>query len=300
MKRTNLLMLLMLVAIAAQAQLLWKISGNGLQKPSYIIGTYHFAPVSFTDSIKGLKEALDASEQVYGEIVMADMMKPENMTKMQSAMMLPEGQTIEKLYTAEEMARINAMLKSIMGVDMTNPMVAQQIGKITPQALQTQLEVLMYLKGHTEFDPNRSFDGYFQQEGTAKGKPVGALETIDFQIETLYKGMSMERQKQLLLCLADNMEFNEELTENVVKAFFSQDLDGIEEAMNAKLNNTCDGTPEEKETLIYARNDNWIKQMPEIMKQKSTLFAVGAGHLPGERGVLAQLKKAGYTVEGVK
>ena len=300
MKRTNLLMLLMLVAIAAQAQLLWKISGNGLQKPSYIIGTYHLAPVSFTDSIKGLKEALEASEQVYGEIVMADMMKPENMTKMQSAMMLPEGQTIDKLYTEEEMARINTMLKSIMGVDMTNPMVAQQLGKITPQALQTQLAVLMYLKKHTGFDPNQTFDGYFQQEATAKGKPVGALETIDFQIEILYKGMSMERQKQLLLCLADNMEFNEELTENVVKAFFSQDLDGIEEAMNAKLNNTCDGTPEEKETLIYARNDNWMKQMPEIMKQKSTLFAVGAGHLPGERGVLAQLKKAGYTVEGVK
>ena len=293
-------MLLMLVAIAAQAQLLWKISGNGLQKPSYIIGTYHLAPVSFTDSIKGLKEALEASEQVYGEIVMADMMKPENMTKMQSAMMLPEGQTIDKLYTEEEMARINTMLKSIMGVDMTNPMVAQQLGKITPQALQTQLAVLMYLKKHTGFDPNQTFDGYFQQEATAKGKPVGALETIDFQIEILYKGMSMERQKQLLLCLADNMEFNEELTENVVKAFFSQDLDGIEEAMNAKLNNTCDGTPEEKETLIYARNDNWMKQMPEIMKQKGTLFAVGAGHLPGERGVLAQLKKAGYTVEGVK
>ena len=285
MKRTNLLMLLMLVAIAAQAQLLWKISGNGLQKPSYIIGTYHFAPVSFTDSIKGLKEALEASEQVYGEIVMADMMKPENMTKMQSAMMLPEGQTIDKLYTEEEMARINTMLKSIMGVDMTNPMVAQQLGKITPQALQTQLAVLMYLKKHTGFDPNQTFDGYFQQEATAKGKPVGALETIDFQIEILYKGMSMERQKQLLLCLADNMEFNEELTENVVNAFFSQDLDG---------------TPEEKEILIYKRNDNWIKQMPEIMKQKATLFAVGAGHLPGERGVLAQLKKAGYTVEGVK
>ena len=209
-------------------------------------------------------------------------------------------QTIEKLYTAEEMARINAMLKSIMGVDMTNPMVAQQIGKITPQALQTQLEVLMYLKGHTEFDPNRSFDGYFQQEATAKGKPIGAFETVDFQIETLYKSMSMERQKQLLLCLADNLEFNEEQTENVVKAFFAQDLDGIEKAMDAKLNNTCDGTPEEKETLIYARNDNWTKQMPEIMKQKSTLFAVGAGHLPGERGVLAQLRKAGYTVEVVK
>ena len=294
------MLLLIMAAVTVQAQLLWKVTGNGLQKPSYIIGTYHFAPTSFTDSIKGLKEALEASEQVYGEIVMADMMKPENMTKMQAAMMLPEGQTIEKLYTAEEMARINAMLKSLIGMDITNPMVAQQLGNFTPQALQTQLEVLMYLKGHTEFDPNRSFDGYFQQEATAKGKPVGAFETVDFQIETLYKSMSMERQKQLLLCLADNLEFNEEQTENVVKAFFAQDLDGIEKAMDAKLNNTCDGTPEEKETLIYARNDNWTKQMPEIMKQKSTLFAVGAGHLPGERGVLAQLRKAGYTVEGVK
>lgn len=300
MKKITFSLLLMLIALGAQAQLLWKISGNGLQKPSYIIGTYHLAPVTFTDSIKGLKEALDVSEQVYGEIIMSEMTKPENMTKTQAAMMLPEGQTIDKLYTAEEMARINAMLKSIMGIDMTNPMVAQQIGKLTPQALQTQIGLLMYLKKHTGFDPTQTFDGYFQQEATAKGKSVGALETIDFQIKTLYKSMTMERQKQLLLCLADNMEFNEEQTENVIKAFFSQDLDGIEEAMNAKLNNTCDGTPEEKETLIYARNDNWIKQMPEIMKQKSTLFAVGAGHLPGERGVLAQLKKAGYTVEGVK
>ena len=283
-----------------QAQLLWKISGNGLQKPSYIIGTYHLAPVSFTDSIKGLKAALDASEQVYGEIVMADLTSPENQQKAQAAMMLPDGQTLDKLFTADEMTRINALVKSVLGVDMTNPMVAQQLGKLTPYALQVQLGVLIYLKKHPGFNPNESFDSYFQKEAAAKGKGVGGLETFDFQINTLYKSATMERQKQLLLCMADNLEFTEEQTENVVKAFFTQDLDGIEKAMDEKLNNTCDGTPEEKETLIYSRNDNWMKQMPEIMKQKGTFFAVGAGHLPGERGLLAQLKKAGYTVEGIK
>lgn len=283
-----------------QAQLLWKISGNGLQKPSYIIGTYHLAPVSFTDSIKGLKAALDASEQVYGEIVMADLASPENQQKAQAAMMLPDGQTLDKLFTADEMTRINALVKSVLGVDMTNPMVAQQLGKLTPYALQVQLGVLIYLKKHPGFNPNEGFDSYFQKEAAAKGKGVGGLETFDFQINTLYKSATMERQKQLLLCMADNLEFTEEQTENVVKAFFTQDLDGIEKAMDAKLNNTCDGTPEEKETLIYSRNDNWMKQMPEIMKQKGTFFAVGAGHLPGERGLLAQLKKAGYTVEGIK
>ncbi len=294
------MLLLLMAAITMQAQLLWKISGNGLQKPSYIIGTYHLANVSFTDSIKGLKAAMDATEQVYGEIVMADMASPENIQKMQAAMMLPDGQTLDKLFTADEMTRINALVKSVLGVDMTNPMVSQQLGKLTPYALQVQLGVLIYLKKHPGFNPNEGFDSYFQKEAAAKGKDVGGLETFDFQINTLYKSTTMERQKQLLLCLADNLEFNEEQTENIVKAFFTQDLDGIEKAMDAKLNNTCDGTPEEKETLIYSRNDNWMKQMPEIMKQKATLFAVGAGHLPGERGLLAQLKKAGYTVEGVK
>lgn len=300
MKKITIAMLLFLAAIGAQAQLLWKVSGNGLQKPSYIIGTYHLAPVSFTDSIKGLKEALAAAEQVYGEVVTADMTSPENLQKMQAAMMLPEGQTLDKLYTADEMARINTALKSILGADMTNPILAQQLGKMTPQALQTQLGLLIYLKKHPGFNPNEGFDAYFQKEAAAKGKPVGGLETIDFQVNTLLKGLPMERQKELLLCLADNLDFTEEQTENVVNAFFKQDLDGIKAAMDAKLNNTCDGTPEEEERLIYGRNDNWMKQMPEIMKQKSTFFAVGAGHLPGERGLLAQLKKAGYTVEGVK
>ena len=300
MKKICSMLLLLMAAVTMQAQLLWKISGNGLQKPSYIIGTYHLAPVSFTDSITGLKAALDASEQVYGEIIMADMTSPENMQKMQAAMMLPDGQTLDKLFTADEMTRINALVKSVLGVDMTNPMVAQQLGKLTPYALQVQLGVLIYLKKHPGFNPNEGFDSYFQKEAAAKGKGVGGLETFDFQINTLYKSATMERQKQLLLCMADNLEFTEEQTENVVKAFFTQDLDGIEKAMDAKLNNTCDGTPEEKETLIYSRNDNWMKQMPEIMKQKGTFFAVGAGHLPGERGLLAQLKKAGYTVEGIK
>jgi hypothetical protein len=40
--------------------------------------------------------------------------------------------------------------------------------------------------------------------------------------------------------------------------------------------------------------------MPRIMADKATFFAVGAGHLPGEKGVLQLLKNAGYMIEGVK
>ncbi len=55
------------VAFSANAQLLWKVSGNGLTQPSYIIGTHHLAPFSIMDSIAGLQKAMNETQQVYGE-----------------------------------------------------------------------------------------------------------------------------------------------------------------------------------------------------------------------------------------
>ena len=76
LKTLTTLVLLMSIALGANAQLLWKISGNGLQQPSYIFGTYHLSPLSITDSIASLPQAMADARQVYGEVVMADMMKP--------------------------------------------------------------------------------------------------------------------------------------------------------------------------------------------------------------------------------
>jgi uncharacterized protein YbaP (TraB family) len=301
MKKMFLTLLLTVMATAGMnAQLLYKISGKGLRKPSYIIGTYHLAPVSFVDSIPGLRSALAESEQVYGEIETADMTSPENIAKMQQAMMLPEGKTLTELLTSEQMQKLNATMKELLGVDMSNPMVAQQMNKMLPQALVTQLTVIMYLKKHSGFNPTQSFDDYFQQQAVAQGKPVGGFETMDFQLQALFGSISIERQIELLMCFLNNREWEESQVDNIVEAFFAQDLNRIEAAMDEKQDNSCDATDEENELLIYGRNATWLKKMPEIMQQKSTFFAVGAAHLAGERGVLAGLRNAGYLVEGIK
>ena len=64
MKKICSMLLLLMAAFTVQAQLLWKVTGNGLQKPSYIIGTYPLAEASFAGSIKGIKAALHSSRQV--------------------------------------------------------------------------------------------------------------------------------------------------------------------------------------------------------------------------------------------
>lgn len=300
MKRILFTLVFACAVLCAPAQLLYRISGKGLPTPSYIVGTYHLADVGFVDSIPGIRQAMNDCQQVYGELVMDEMMSPDSMAMMQQAMMLPEGMTLEKLLTSEEMTRLNAYMKSLMGMDMTNPMIAQEMGKWTPSALSTTLSSLSYMKKTSGFDPQNQFDNYFQKEAVKQGKGVGGLETTVFQLNMLFKSQTLERQKELLMCQVDNVAFMDEMTDGVIKAFYAQDLNAIKEAMDAKLYNSCDSRPEEEDALIYNRNADWVKKMPALMAKKPTLFAVGAAHLPGEKGVLNLLRQAGYRVEGVK
>jgi len=86
----------------------------------------------------------------------------------------------------------------------------------------------------------------------------------------------------------------------MAKAYFAQDLNGLKAVIDKKLHNACDMTPEERADLIDNRNRAWIEKIPTIMQAKSTLFAVGAGHLVGDNGLLKLLQDKGYTVEAVK
>ena len=300
-KKIMMIALLMVVAITgAKAQLLYKISGKDLKQPSYIVGTYHLAPVSFVDSIPGLRAAMTETQQVCGELDMSDMMSPDNIQKMMKAMMLPEGKTLKDYLTVEEMDKLNQLMKSLIGMDLTNPILEQQMGKMTPSAINTQLAVLMYMKHTPGFDPTNLFDGYFQKAAKEANKPVVGLETMDFQIKTLYQGKSLERQKTMLMCMVNNTAYHEQNLIALTRAFFAKDLAKMWEITKEKENNSCDSTPEEDAQLIDNRNIDWLTKLPAIMADKSTLIAVGAGHLPGDKGVLSLLRQAGYTVEAVK
>lgn len=295
-----IVMLLAAVFTGAGAQLLYKVSGGNLSKPPYIVGTYHLAPASFVDSIAGLRNAMEQTEQVCGELEMSQMMSVEGMQKMMQAMMLPEGKTLKDILSAEEMARLNGFMTKFLGTDMSNPMVEQQMGRMTPQALNTQFTLVMYMKHTPGFDASNLLDNYFQKAAAEKGKPVTGLETLDFQIKTLFNGMSLERQKQLLMCLVDNYGYYDSMTVKLADAYFSQDIEKVKAVMDEKQNNDCDSTPAEDAAMIYNRNADWITKMPALMTDKATLFAVGAAHLPGDKGVISLLRNAGYTVEAVR
>ena len=301
MKKLYLTLMFVLVAVfCADAQLLYKITGKNLEKPSYIIGTYHLAPASFVDSIPGAKAAFENVGQVCGEVDMAEMESMEGTQKVMAAMMLPDGKSLSDVLTADEMDRLNAYMKATMGADLTNPLIKSQLGSMTPMAISTQLQLVQYMRMTPGFNPMALIDSYFQQAAKKTGKPVIGFETVDFQISVLYTGSTIERQKQQLFCMIDNAEYTAAMMKALAGAYFAQDMAKLYEVTEEKHGDVCDSTPEENETLIYGRNADWVEKMPAIMADKATLFVVGAAHLPGERGVLELLEKQGYTVEAVK
>lgn len=281
------------LAITANAQLLWKVSGNELATPSYILGTHHLAPLSILDSIQGYQEAFESTAQVVGELDMSLMQSPEVMQMMQKTMMIESDTTLQTLFTPEEYEKINTLSKELLMLDLA------MAPKLKPSFLNMNLIVMLYLKHVGDFDPSVQLDGYLQQLGISNGKKVAALETMDFQFNMLFNGSSLQRQAQQLNCMVDHLDVGLESARKLTEAYMKQDLNEVEAVSLERQNNQCDYTPGELEAMIDNRNINWANELPAIMQETPSFVVVGALHLPGNNGVLNLLKQKGYTVEPV-
>ena len=160
-----LLLLACLTAADAGAQLLYKVSGNGLEKPSYIIGTHHLCNAGFASQVTGVRDALVATDQVYGELIVADAEKPDTVKMLSRMMYLPGGDTLRDVLSATQYKEVDAFLKRLMGVGLSSPQVMEKMGRMTPAALAVELQKVIYMTRHMgEYDPSSSLDKYFQAQ----------------------------------------------------------------------------------------------------------------------------------------
>lgn len=78
----------------------------------------------------------------------------------------------------------------------------------------------------------------------------------------------------------------------MVTAYKEQRIKELESLMK----NENFGMETNQDILLDKRNKNWVEQLKSIMKKEPVFVAVGAGHLPGETGLIVLLRKEGYKV----
>lgn len=273
------------------AQIFYKIEKDGNDKTSYILGTHHLAPLSVVDSIAELPEIMKKIDKLYGEVDMRQMTDPAVMMSMQKMMIAPSDSTIEKLLTPVQLDSVRMVWNEYIG----NLAPFDMVKIMKPAILSAQLAAAMSMKSLPEINPLEGIDITMQNRAREAGKIVEGLESLDFQMQMIY-GTPIDSQIESLMEMIRKSDVEGSRSEELNNAYLSHDIDKILELM---LEAEYDD-PEAAERLIYKRNDNWVKILVEEMPETSLMIVVGAGHLPGERGVLHGLRSAGYKVTPIK
>jgi uncharacterized protein len=288
-KKIMLFSLLILCFSATHAQLLWKVSGNGLKHTSYLFGTHHLIPIQFLDSVPGLYKAFNASDVVVGEIVMSNV---EATAKIQQAAIMPNHKTMKELLSEENYKVVDTELKSVLKFGL------KELSMMNPSLILTLYEMELYKKRIGLIDDKQS-DSYFQLVAEEKGKKVVGLETVEQQIEVLFGNGSLKRQAEVLVKTIQHKDSIMTEMSHLNKLYKAGKLDELVSLSKGK-GNVTDMTYEEYAKLVDNRNANWLTKLPDLMKESSCFVAVGALHLAGKNGLIKQLEKAGYKVKAVE
>ncbi|CCZ08775.1 putative uncharacterized protein [Odoribacter sp. CAG:788] len=277
-----------ILTFQSNAQLLWKISGNGLEKPSYLFGTHHVAPIHICDSIAGFNEAFNSCKQLYGELELDDIQAVSK--EIAKYTLLPQDSLLDKLYTPEEYKLIDEVVKKNMGVS------ADQLKMLKPVTISTQLSVIISMQAFNDFNPTLPLDAFLQKKAKEQGMSVKGFETSLFQAQILF-GEPLPQQASALLKTIKHFDKMKPFIIEMCDVYMKQDLDSIFKLMQDP---ELSFTPEEMNRLVNNRNHNWSQQLKDILPQQPTFIVVGGGHLPGSNGLIELLRKQGFTVTPVE
>ncbi|WP_018477052.1 TraB/GumN family protein [Pontibacter roseus] len=269
---------------APAKSLLWEISGNGLQQPSYLYGTYHLLNSSFLDSEPKVKEHFLKSRGV----VVETEIDSAQMMQLGAKMVMPDNK-LSALLSQEDYALVSKEVKQAFGFDlsMADQMKPMTVLLMLSMAEYQKLEVLKQYKG-------QPLDVYFANQNHKNGKKVTTLETMEQQFDLLYNHHPVEKQAEQLVKYVQQKDKAAQVSERLTQLYLAKDLTGMW-ALSEEYNKLTGA--EDMAYMLDDRNKDWMTKLPSIMKEQSTFVAVGALHLPGENGLIQLLQKAGYTVK---
>lgn len=256
--------------------LLWEVSGNGLSKPSYITGTFHIlCSKDFEIKSKVLK-ALEKSENFVMEINYTDPAEIKSLQKMYQT-----DKKISDQLSPDEAKELNTILADY-GTDL------KSIDSSSPQALYALLSTKAIPCPQTEI---KLYEIELLQKAIKDKKTVRGLEKVEDQMRSMNEAYNL---KNTITQLKMSKEY-EILFKQMIEAFKKENVQLLYSLFkDERFMNT-----QQEKAMLTDRNQNWVKVMPEIMKNQSSLFAVGGSHLMGENGIIPLLQAKGYTVKPV-
>jgi uncharacterized protein YbaP (TraB family) len=274
-------------AEAGQKLFCWKVTGSE-GGAVYLLGTIHVGRAEFYPLPAVIENSFKAADTLVTE---TDLTEPQGSSRLLKLLLekgtYPRGDTVENHIGAETRAHLAHYVATSkeLGSDYTH---------LKPWFLSIAIAIVEAKRAG--LNTNEGIDRHFVDQATAMKKPIGTLETSEFQLE-LMNSFSDELQDQLLLAALLDTEKKPEVIGQLLQAWKSGDAEGLHETTTRYLRDYPVLKPL-FEKMFDQRNDAMTQKIEAFLKTPKTVFvAVGAGHLTGERGILAQLRAKNYEIE---
>lgn len=273
-----LLGLTWLLPVGAEAQgRLWRISAAGVE-PSYLFGTMHSEHPEVTRLPPDVERAFDGS----GRLVLEMVLDQTAMLSTAQAGLFESGRDLEDVLPAPLYRRT---VEAMADYGVPEPV----LRRFKPWMV---FSTLMLPRSRT----GMFLDLRLYQQAVAAGKPVTGLETAAEQI-AVFDGMSMADQVSILRDTLDNLERFDAWFEEMRRVYLSGDLDALATFSDEMMSDIDPALAQRfQRRFVSERNRRMVERLRPLLREGGAFIAVGALHLPGEDGIIALLRAAGYEV----
>ncbi|MCH2232014.1 MAG: TraB/GumN family protein [Crocinitomicaceae bacterium] len=264
-----------------ESSLLWEITGPNMSSKSYLFGTMHLIEKEFFYFPKKLKKIVSKSDQLVMELEGLP-----NQTEAMSMVMLKEGSFFD-YFNEQQIDSILVWAKQKFS--MEEPAFRAGFSKMKPFVI-VQMATQIQFMGKTE-----SYELTLDEIAVANEIEIIGLETVAQQM-SFFDDLTDDQQTEMVMSGIRDEEEAVNLIRDMQEVYSEQNVDDLYQMVQEKGGVMAD----EQAKFLDNRNANWIPKIIELVENKDTFIAVGAGHLGGPNGVIRLLEKEGYTLKPVK
>ena len=260
----------------------WKVQKD--KSVMYLGATFHMLRETDYPLPSEFGKAYKASEIVVFETDIGKLQEPSTRQKLLAQFMYADGSTIDKHLSARTYGELSAYCKS-------NGIPLEAFKQLKPSLLIVTLTAVELMKlGVTQ----RGVDLFFYGLANEDRKIVKGLETVEEQINYLVS-MADGNEDDFVTYSINDMKNVKQQFESLANAWRKGDAEKIDEYIVAELRTKL---PHVYKKLFTDRNSKWLPMIEAYMNTPETEFIlVGAGHLVGSEGIIALLRKKGYTID---
>lgn len=273
--------------IHTHAQVLYEISGNSTLEKSYLLATNKLINITFIDTIPNVFNSFSKCDKVITEFAFEDY---QAIAALRKASLLPDSIQLGAFYTEEEMTKINQELLLTLGMGL------QELGRMKPAYL-TELYRTELLKKWLHWDESNSMETFFEQVAQQQDIPIYPLDDLGETLYMLFDREPFQWQCKELKKVIDYPDQEVE-QERVIRDLYSMGrLNDIAFQVLSPDNATSISYSDYQ---VYAqRNQQWVKKLKSYLHDGKCFITLNAIYLGGDKGLIAQLKNAGYRIKPV-